>query len=166
MYVITLFYTFFRPILDNVHVIRYKCNQFRHCGCRIMPDRSGPPNCRTAEIACTISEIHALSPKLAGKRCISVIHHHFTHTARAASIRPLTKKKQGVPILSHFSILFNLHLQAYIHHQILINPPLHRLGAAPLVFPECFLNHCTNRDEAIYASSRFLQWLGGQKVLL
>ena len=34
-----------------------------------MPDR--PPNCRTAEIACTVSEMHALSPKLAGKRCKS-----------------------------------------------------------------------------------------------
>ena len=32
-----------------------------------MPDR--PPNCRTAEIACAISEMHALSPNLAGKRC-------------------------------------------------------------------------------------------------
>ena len=32
-----------------------------------MPDR--PPNCRTAEIACTISEMHEPSPKLAGKRC-------------------------------------------------------------------------------------------------
>ena len=32
----------------------------------IMPDR--PPNCRTAEIACTISEMYALSPKLAGKK--------------------------------------------------------------------------------------------------
>ena len=31
------------------------------------PDR--PPNCRTAEVACTFSEMHALSPKLAGKRC-------------------------------------------------------------------------------------------------
>ena len=30
-----------------------------------MPER--PPNCRNAEIACTISEMHALSPKLAGK---------------------------------------------------------------------------------------------------
>ena len=28
--------------------------------------------CRTAEIACTISELHALSPKLAGKRCTAV----------------------------------------------------------------------------------------------
>ena len=36
-----------------------------------MPDR--PPNCRTAEIACTISEMHALSPKLAGKKCIYVL---------------------------------------------------------------------------------------------
>ena len=36
-----------------------------------MPD--GPPNCRTAEIAYTISEMHALSPKLARKRC-SYIH--------------------------------------------------------------------------------------------
>ena len=33
-----------------------------------MPDRL--PNCRTAEIACTVSEMHALSPKLAGKRCM------------------------------------------------------------------------------------------------
>ena len=61
-------YTFFRPILDNLHVIREKCNQFRHCGCRIIPDR--PPNCRTDETACTISEMHALPPKLAGKKCI------------------------------------------------------------------------------------------------
>ena len=30
-----------------------------------MPER--PPNCRTAEIACTISKIYALPPKLAGK---------------------------------------------------------------------------------------------------
>ena len=26
-------------------------------------------DCRTVEIACTISELHALPPKLAGKRC-------------------------------------------------------------------------------------------------
>ena len=30
-----------------------------------MPER--PPKCRTAEIACIISEMHALPPKLAGK---------------------------------------------------------------------------------------------------
>ena len=30
-----------------------------------------PAGRRTAEIACTISEMHALSPKLAGKRCNS-----------------------------------------------------------------------------------------------
>ena len=28
-----------------------------------------PPKCRTAEIACTISEMHAVPPKLAGKTC-------------------------------------------------------------------------------------------------
>ena len=33
-----------------------------------MPDR--PPNCRTTEIACTFSEMHALSPKLAENRRI------------------------------------------------------------------------------------------------
>ena len=28
-----------------------------------------PPKCRTAEITCTISKLHALPPKLAGKMC-------------------------------------------------------------------------------------------------
>ena len=53
-----------------------------------MPER--PPNCRIAEIdtVCTISEMHALSPKLAGKRCIharlsgSALHLRSSYTMR------------------------------------------------------------------------------------
>ena len=43
-----------------------------------LPNHARPaaelPNRRTAEIACTISEMHALSPILAGKRCICEIY--------------------------------------------------------------------------------------------
>ena len=52
-----------------------------------MPER--PPKCRTAEIACTISELHALSPKLAGKRCTGPISK--IQTTRDSPMRELPK---------------------------------------------------------------------------
>ena len=55
----------FRPIMDSLHEIQQKGNHFRQIARRIIPER--PPKWRTAEIACTFPELHALPPKLAGK---------------------------------------------------------------------------------------------------
>ena len=81
------FYTFFRPIMDNLHGIPKKCNQFRQSARRIMPER--PPKCRTAKIACTISELHALPPKLDGKMCTnSIICYHYLFLFLTTCYRP------------------------------------------------------------------------------
>ena len=61
-------YTFFRP---NYGQSAWNSVKVQPISTDRTPNHAErPPKCRTAEIACTISELHVLSPKLAGKRCI------------------------------------------------------------------------------------------------
>ena len=62
-----------------------------------MPDR--PPNCRTAEIACTLSEMHALAPKLDGKGVVPEIMEVLRNVVRQSR-----KKLENLGIFWHLEV--------------------------------------------------------------